>query len=215
MRQDERPAAIVVPAMPPQDPPPSRPAAIASPGSSSTTVWPRSTSSRVLLSLYLNYRVTDLYVQAVASNADSAQLLADFTRSSSSRPRSTPRATTCSRRAIPGRIPTQANRHAHPRRAPGSPPEGPRGERPRHRDALPCSRGSTQSRPAWARWRRRRTRSWSASRRTATTPRGTWRPWTASTRGSSRTCESSGSASATPARRGPFGLWRPSPPRRA
>jgi signal transduction histidine kinase len=33
----------------------------------------------VLLSLYLNYRVTDLYVQAVASNADSAQLLADFT----------------------------------------------------------------------------------------------------------------------------------------
>jgi signal transduction histidine kinase len=33
----------------------------------------------VLLSLYLNYRVTDLYVQAVASSADSAQLLADFT----------------------------------------------------------------------------------------------------------------------------------------
>lgn len=33
----------------------------------------------VLLSLYLNYRVTDLYVHAVASNADSAQLLADFT----------------------------------------------------------------------------------------------------------------------------------------
>ena len=33
----------------------------------------------VLLSLYLNYRVTDLYVHAVASNADSAQLLGDFT----------------------------------------------------------------------------------------------------------------------------------------
>jgi signal transduction histidine kinase len=65
--------------MPPQDPPPPEARRHRVPWQPIYYGLAAFNVLTVVLSLYLNYRVTDLYVQAVASNADSAQLLADFT----------------------------------------------------------------------------------------------------------------------------------------